>query len=107
MSGITLPTLEYPHDGVACTVIGGYVYRGSRMPGLRGIYFYGDYCGGWVKSFRYSGGVATQRRDWPGLSPGEPILSFGEDAAGELYVCTESGSVYRIVEPPAPLARAD
>ena len=55
--------------------------------------------------FRYSGGV-TQTTSWPALGPGDNILSFGEDAAGELYICTESGNVYRIVPAPVPQTRA-
>jgi hypothetical protein len=100
LSGKVLPTLEYAHaDEGACCVIGGYVYRGSAMPGLRGRYFYGDYCGRWVRSFRLgSGGKAQDEREWPGLATDANILSFGEDAAGELYVCTENGKVYRIVD---------
>ena len=98
-TGLTDPVIVYDHaDG--CTVIGGYVYRGNAMPGLRGAYFYADYCVGWVRSFVYAGGAATAQTDWPGLDPGVPVTSFGQDAAGELYLCTETGSVYKIVPPP-------
>ena len=54
MTGLTLPVLEYSHsDG--CSVTGGHVYRGTAIPDLAGTYFYSDYCGGWVRSFRYVG----------------------------------------------------
>jgi hypothetical protein len=93
-SGLTLPLLDYGH-GDGCSVTGGYVYRGTAIAGLMGAYFYSDYCGGWVKSFRLSGGQATDQRDWAGLAPGGSVTSFGEDARGELYLMTTS-TVYRI-----------
>ena len=95
-SGLTDPVVDYDH-GVGCSVIGGYVYRGSAISGLRGTYFYGDFCNGWVKSFRYLAGNATEQTDWPDLAPGGNITSFGEDARGELYVMTQQGAVNRIV----------
>ena len=95
-SGLTLPVLEYAHSE-GCSVTGGYVYRGSVIPALQGLYFFGDYCQGWVRSFRYQGGSATELTDWPTLRPGGSITSFGEDAAGELYVVIQSGSVFKIV----------
>jgi hypothetical protein len=90
--------LEYGHAG-GCSVIGGYVYRCSAIPALQGHYFYGDFCQGWVRSFRYAGGSVTDETSWPTLSPGS-ILSFGEDSAGELYVLNAAGGVFRIVPEP-------
>jgi glucose/arabinose dehydrogenase len=95
-AGLTLPTFEYGH-GDGCSVTGGYVYRGGAIPDLQGQYFFADYCGGWVRSFRYSGGVATELTEWPSLSPGGSIVSFGEDAAGELYVIEADGRVSKVV----------
>ncbi|HEX8832116.1 MAG TPA: PQQ-dependent sugar dehydrogenase, partial [Longimicrobium sp.] len=43
--GLTLPVLEYSHDD-GCSITGGFVYRGSAVPALRGHYFYADYCKG-------------------------------------------------------------
>jgi glucose/arabinose dehydrogenase len=93
-AGLVLPALEYTHsDG--CSVTGGYVYRGQDLPALRGTYFYADYCQGWIRSFRYAGGQATDPRSWE-LQDVGTITSFGEDARGELYVLAGSG-VYKIV----------
>lgn len=98
--GLTLPALEYTH-AEGCSVTGGYVYRGQAIADLRGTYFYADFCNGWVRSFRWSGGQVTDRQDWTSLRPnGEQVSSFGEDAAGELYLTTFAGRVYRIE--PAP-----
>jgi hypothetical protein len=94
-AGLVIPALEYPHEGGACSVTGGFVYRGSDMPSLQGRYFYGDYCAGWIRSFRYAGGQATDRRAWEVGDVGN-ILSFGEDARRELYVASSNGRVYRL-----------
>ena len=98
-SGLTLPLLDYDHSQ-GCSVTGGYVYRGTAAPAASGLYFYADYCEGWVRSFRLSNGTAADRRDWPSLRPGGQITSFGEDARGELYVMISSGKVFRIVRDP-------
>ena len=97
-SGLTLPVLDYNHSQ-GCSVTGGYVYRGAAIPAIQGQYFYADFCQGWVRSFEYQNGQAVAQTDWPSLTPGGTISSFGEDANGELYVVVHSGSVYRIVSP--------
>jgi hypothetical protein len=94
-TGLVVPVLEYGH-AEGCSVTGGYVYRGSRIPALRGHYFYSDYCRGWIRSFRHQGGQALDQREWEVGDVGN-VLSFGEDAAGELYVLSTNGRVYRIV----------
>lgn len=94
-TGLVLPVLDYPHPQ-GCSVTGGYVYRGQAIPALRGHYFYGDFCGGWVRSFRYAGGSALDQQEWSGLDAGGQISSFGEDAVGELYITTAGGTVFRI-----------
>jgi glucose/arabinose dehydrogenase len=96
-SGLVLPVLEYDHsDG--CSVTGGYVYRGGAIPQLQGHYFYADFCQGWVRSFRVDD-AALERVDWPSLHPGGTVSSFGEDSAGELYLLTGEGRVFKIVPP--------
>lgn len=93
-TGLTRPVHEYSHDA-GCSITGGHVYRGSGLPDLEGHYFYGDYCRGWVRSFRYDDGQATDHRSYD-LGDLGSILSFGRDAAGELYILTGSGTVYRL-----------
>ncbi len=93
-AGAVDPVIEYGREGGACTVIGGSVYWGRRIPGLRGAYLYGDYCAGWVRAARVRGGRVAEQRDL-GLSvPG--LTSFGVDPAGELYAMSLSGPVYRL-----------
>jgi glucose/arabinose dehydrogenase len=95
---LTLPVLDYPHLNGACSVTGGYVYRGSVKPDLRGTYFYADFCAGFVRSFRYQNGQPTEQTEWPLLSPpGSFVTSFGEDASGELYLMTQGGGLFKIV----------
>lgn len=103
MQGITQPQLDYGHDANGgCAVVGGYVYRGSAMPPLRGRYLYSDLCSGWLRSFDFRDAAAEQI-DWGITIPGS-VLSFGEDAQGEVYVMADpftssgSGKVYRVVQ---------
>jgi hypothetical protein len=92
------PVLEYSHrDG--CSITGGVVYRGAAIPRLRGHYLFADYCRRWIRSIRVEDGRVTERREW--LSDAAPsIVSFGTDAAGEVYAVSHRGTVYRLV--PAP-----
>ena len=114
------PLHDYPRpDGFAVT--GGYVYRGSALPGMyRGRYFFADY----VASRVWSMGLAlnpvtgeatpidliehTDELGGPRQLGG--VTSFGRDLAGELYVTTFSGQVLRIApgaevpKPPAILS---
>jgi glucose/arabinose dehydrogenase len=92
-SGLELPVLEYDH-GQGCSIAGGFVYRGSSIPGIRGHYFYSDYCSGFVRSIKYSGNAVTDQHTWD-LDPGS-VLSFGEDSQNELYILSANGTVYRI-----------
>ena len=98
-AGLTLPVAEYGHDSGNCSVTGGFVYRGSAIPAIEGYYFYADYCAGWLRSFRYESGAATEMRKWEIDNVGR-VLSFGQDASGELYILSDNGSVYRIVAAP-------
>jgi len=93
-TGLTLPVLEISHnDGGTCSVTGGVVYRGPSMPGLHGHYFYSDYCGGYLRSFRWDGSLAMDLREW--ASDLGPVVSFGTDGAEEMYILT-TDDVYRI-----------
>ena len=92
-SGKTAPLLEYDHSG-RCAVTGGYVYRGSEIPVLRGGYLFGDYCSGeiWVVTASATAPAAKTLL----LNTGLLISSFGETSAGELYVVDLGGRLYRI-----------
>ena len=100
-TGRVAPAVEYHHDD-GCSVTGGFVYRGRRMLDLVGHYFYADYCRGWIRSFKYEGGRVTAHREWRGVEPGQ-VTSFGQDSAGELYVCASDGTVHRLAPARAPV----
>jgi glucose/arabinose dehydrogenase len=101
-TGLTLPVLEYLHSGGACSITGGVVYRGCRLPGYAGHYFYGDYCAGFIRSFRMQGGQAVDQRDWTAaLGRGvDNVTAFGLDDEGEVYIVDQDGEIYKVV--PAP-----
>ena len=86
------PAAAFSHDE-GCAVTGGYVYRGRRVPAARGRYFYGDYCTGRVWSVS-PGRPAEVRVE---LELGTTLASFGEDEAGELYLVSRTGRVFRLV----------
>lgn len=93
-TGRTLPLTEYGHSNGRCSVTGGYVYRGRTYPDLVGAYFFADYCSGevWYIDRGASRGVAPRRA----IDTNTRITSFGEDEAGELYVSSAEGTVYRV-----------
>ncbi|MDH3307448.1 MAG: PQQ-dependent sugar dehydrogenase, partial [Acidimicrobiia bacterium] len=62
-TGMTLPVVEYEHID-SCSVTGGVVYRGDAIPELHGVYVYGDWCGGWAKSFRIEDGNPADAGVW-------------------------------------------
>jgi glucose/arabinose dehydrogenase len=87
MSGLSLPIIEISHPE-AEAVIGGFVYHGSNIPGLRNMYIFGDLSG---KIWSLTEGPAGTFTRALLLNPGFNVSSFGQDAAGELYVVDISG----------------
>lgn len=86
------PVYEYSHDEGGCSVTGGFVYRGRKIPSLVGTYVFADYCAGDILGLDAAAPTAATRLGLKVTSP----TSFALDAAGELYVTSEAGSVYRI-----------
>jgi glucose/arabinose dehydrogenase len=95
-TGLVEPVIEYNHSGGACSVTGGYVYRGARSPRLQGRYLYGDYCNGKIWSATRTVAGAWESRQLADTT--FLISTFGEDFNGEVYVADHAGSVYRIVD---------
>jgi glucose/arabinose dehydrogenase len=95
--GTTKPIFAYDHgrDGGSCSIIGGYVVGRGGPPSLRGRYVYSDYCSGRLHSLvPHLHGAGKDRR----LGLAVPSsTSFGEDDRGRVYVCSQEGSVYRLV----------
>lgn len=110
-NGKTLdPVIEYPHNpglSAECkfpdhspgvSIDGGYVYRGKKIPSLRGVYTYADYGMGTVWGLRYDKGQVTAHGT---LVPGNPSrnpVSFAEDRDGELYLLCFDGNIYALTE---------
>lgn len=90
------PLAVYSH-GEGCSVSGGFVYRGSRLPELYGAYLYGDYCSGNIWALRYDGATTSVQRIVSGS--GLNISSFGEDRDGEVYIVHLGGTIHRLRRP--------
>lgn len=103
VEGLTLPVAEYTHS-LGCSITGGLVYRGSRSPGMRGLYLYGDYCSGRIWSLEKQAGSWVNQL---AAASNFTISTFGEDEAGELYVANVADStIYRIDGSLAPRLNA-
>ena len=95
-TGTIPPVWEYSLDGEPCSVIGGYVYRGSAIPWLRGAYVYGDFCSGDMFGLRYADGMVVEHTQLADTDM--RIMSFAEDNYGELYLLTQKSGIYRLAE---------
>lgn len=108
---LVLPVYDYPHANGLCSVIGGYVYRGSTIPTLNGYYIFTDFCGFEEVKFM----TLKQEVDGWSFSPinidveggfilfEEAKYGWGQDNRGELYLCT-SIAIYRLAsDPNAPV----
>ncbi len=93
--GTVPPIFEISQDTGACAVIGGYVYRGTRIPDLNGSYLFTDNCDGRVRALKLdaNGAVALERE--LGISLDGPT-TFGEGDDGELYVASGEDGIFRI-----------
>jgi glucose/arabinose dehydrogenase len=89
---LVFPVAVYSHSQ-GCSITGGYVYRGSAVPAMRGRYVYGDYCSGKLWSLVLRGGKARVRSEPQTI---DELSSFGEDAKGELYATSLGGTVYKL-----------
>lgn len=95
-STYTFPIIEYDHTENRCSVTGGYVYRGTKNPGLVGKYFYGDLCGGQLYY------ASQQDGKWKVTAAAKTpymISTFGEDSHHELYLADyKTGSIYQLLD---------
>jgi glucose/arabinose dehydrogenase len=88
------PVVEYSHAEGGCSVTGGYVYRGS-MSEWNGIYLYGDYCTGFVWGLINVDGAWQKKLLF---EANVRITSFGQDKAGEIYLLSDGGEVYKLAQ---------
>lgn len=98
-SGLVMPVIEVSHDDAGtCSITGGVVYRGAQIPEIDGHFFYSDYCGAYLRSFRFEDGSAVDVTDWTdqvGRTDGG-VVGFGVDGQGEMYVAS-TRALYRVV----------
>ena len=92
--GLARPVVQYGRED-GCSITGGYVYRGSRLPSLRGAYVYGDFCSGRIWALRYDGSVVTEHLEL--IDSDLRISSFGLAESGELYILSFDEKIYRLV----------
>jgi glucose/arabinose dehydrogenase len=90
------PIYEYETRGPeGCAVTGGFVYRGAAIPELVGAYLYSDACNGAVRALAVDADGELVAQADLGVA-GEQVVSFGQDADGELYVLDLTGPVHRL-----------
>jgi len=114
-SGTMLPTLDLPHGNGRCSVIGGSVYRGNDIPELVGQYFWSDFCTRELSTALFGDDAVSQREVWLTVADADAdpapahsihhldhgkgsgfVTSLGVDSAGEIYVSTFGGTVYKV-----------
>jgi glucose/arabinose dehydrogenase len=92
--GGVLPLFEFDHSDGGCAVTGGVVYRGTAIPELTGAYLFTDYCDGRLRGVRASDGQVAEEHTFD--AEASELVSFGEDAEGEVYVLSLDGTIYRV-----------
>ncbi len=90
--GTHIPLVVANHNTGACSITGGYVYRGATYPNLVGKYLFSDYCLGKI-GITTSTGATTFTNTFSGN-----FVSFGEDITGELYISDIGGTIYKITD---------
>jgi glucose/arabinose dehydrogenase len=93
-TNLELPVAEFAHTE-GCSITGGYVYRGDKIPWLLGTYVYGDYCSGKIWGLHYDGDSIIEHSML--LDSNLSITSFGQGLDGKLYVLSRNSGIYRIL----------
>ena len=90
------PVATYSHDGGGCSITGGVVYAGTRIPALARRYVYGDFCTGelWTLKGTPDGRATDVLREQATVPA---LTSIGTDGEGELLFASGSGTIYRAV----------
>ena len=98
---ILAPMVALPHSEAA-SITGGVVYRGGRLPGLRGAYVYGDWETGkfWALRHERDRLVSNEELCDTALKP----VSFALDPEGEMLLLDYNGGIYRFIPSMAPPA---
>jgi glucose/arabinose dehydrogenase len=86
------PIIENNRSNGECAIVGGYVYRGTAIPNLNGVYLYSDFCAPAIIGAVQEGGRIVAARPVASL---DSLTTFGEDKQGDLYAASREGTVYR------------
>lgn len=95
-TGLEMPVYEYNRSQGDVAVTGGYIYRGSEIPQLRGNYIYGDFASGRIWALDVSDANNPTNRELTRVSFG--ISSFGLDSSNELFICGFDGKIHRLIQ---------
>ena len=99
---LDLPIHTYVNGGARCSITGGYVYRGCAIGDFDGTYFFGDLCSNQIWSFDFTGAAVANFTNRtlelaPNVGAINNLVSFGEDAFGEIYIVDLAGEIFKIV----------
>lgn len=93
-SSLKMPLAVTNHTSGACSITGGYVYRGAAYPNFQGKYFFSDYCLAKIGMVDSAGNVSFSQ-----TFSGNSFVTFGEDVNGELYVGSiDPGIIYKLID---------
>ncbi|AKT43970.1 uncharacterized protein CMC5_082080 [Chondromyces crocatus] len=97
----TCPVFAVDHNFSDCSMVGGYVYRGSAIPNMNGRYLFGDWCTNRITTLVWTGGTSVEqvedlRQNLDTANTLVAMSSFGEDNQGNVYVVDLAGALYRI-----------
>ncbi len=91
-SNLENPVFEYSSRGnTNCSIIGGYVYRGSKVPDIKGKYIFGDYCSGKIWSLDPQSSEDVKLL----IDSSLKITSFGQGYDGEIYIISMKNKIHR------------
>lgn len=91
------PIWEYHHD-IGKSITGGNVYRGKKVPDLSGHYLYGDYVSGKFWALKYDASAQKVTANRPIAGENIPVITFGEDEAGEVYFSDSFGRIFHFTK---------
>jgi len=92
------PIWEYHHD-IGKSITGGNVYRGKALPQLQGAYLYADWVSGQVWALWYDLAAKRVTANRSIVEKGLPVMTFGDDDAGEVYYATQEGGLWKFAAP--------
>ena len=98
------PIWEYHHD-VGKSITGGSVYRGKQVPELTGGYIYADFVSGQIWALWYDAEKKQVTANRTITPKGLPVMSFGEDDAGEVLYVTQNGGIHKFASPKTTASR--